>query len=407
MTKEGLALMARYIVTALLIATLAGCGVFPWCRALPDETLINGATLPILKDVDGLKLEAITATSDGGCCLVGWAGNPISGASCVVRLDAAGRATWRTSLCTDDGWASDIRLLSDGNFAVTETAENQQVRLIVVSGAGSICSRKPVSMAAGAFEAGPVQECPDGRLMVIKWSTSSVAVETLTSSGEALSVTTTNLEPSSYVGDAIATADGGFMLVHGRVTGFPDLQPLLHERNFDCAAIKFDRNAKISWRKRYWSAGAEGPSRVIQTTDGEYVMIAEGEGWAPGSIPAFYRLITLRSLDANGDMVWERSYYNGIGDYCVQSACDAGDGSFFLAGENVADSTNAYLFLAKFDSSLRALWVKGYSDQQASCYSFLADPSNGALRLAGNLYLTEAHTYSPYLLGIDANGNPR
>jgi hypothetical protein len=89
----------------------------------------------------------------------------------------------------------------------------------------------------------------------------------------------------------------------------------------DIFLIKTDANGNISWAKTYGGTSYDEAYSVQQTSDGGYVLA--GETW---SFSAGAKDIFLIKTDANGNIIWAKTYGGTYGDkaYFVQQTSDGG-----------------------------------------------------------------------------------
>ena len=127
--------------------------------------------------------------------------------------------------------------------------------------------------------------------------------------------------PVNYLMSIIETSDGGFALA-----GFGE--PAEDSLGW-IWFTKTDSAGNLQWSENVSGPNADCPSRIIQTSDGGYVVAGTSYSFVPNK--AFYRLI---KMGADGGVL-TNSTYGGYGYYC-QPECNlaiiTGDGGYLMAG---------------------------------------------------------------------------
>lgn len=142
------------------------------------------------------------------------------------------------------------------------------------------------------------------------------------------------------------TSDGGFIAC-GQTKSYGNPAG-------DAWLIKFDASGNVQWSKKYGDGNVYGDAAldVTQLSDGGYAL-AGPHKWSPGVVDGF-----VVRTDAQGNVIWTKSYGNGNSDY-PQGILE--DGNFLLAtgvyyGASFYDS-----YVMKLDKSNGAVqWIRGY-----------------------------------------------
>jgi len=143
------------------------------------------------------------------------------------------------------------------------------------------------------------------------------------------------------------TSDGGYVTV-GVTHSFGDW---LYG---DCWLIKTDANGDMLWNKTYGGANIEDAwGGVQQTSDGGYIIAGNTASFGAGS--ADYWLI---KTDANGDMVWNKTYGGEEADqpFSVQQTSDGG---YVMVGSADSFKTGMFdgeIWLVKTDEYGNVSW---------------------------------------------------
>jgi hypothetical protein len=182
-------------------------------------------------------------------------------------------------------------------------------------------------------------------------------------------------------GDGVFTKDGGS--IHA---GFSILQ-----ENGNTKALivlnKLDDSGNLQWSKNYENAGftMEG-ARIIQTTDGNYLLNAFGDVDFPYSVPAI-----LMKIDSYGNIIWCKQYFS---NYYITPNCMAEDGDQYIIEESLLTnypnpnySSDILVYsVDKATGNLR--WSKDYTvNHSTQAYGFQVLPDGDRLFL-NLLYIT-------------------
>ena len=191
--------------------------------------------------------------------------------------------------------------------------------------------------------------------------------------------------------------DGGF-IVAGSITR-------LNQEYSDAALTRTDRYGQIEWRQWYgeeeWS---EGFSSVIVSADGGYIAAGSHSHTEQLGQPNIFVVKT----DAAGNLVWKKSY--GKSDFRADGAADitaTADGAYLIAGyTQLQQHKDAYLI--KIDANGAILWEKTYGGSGGDDISRIKPAADGGFVFVGS---TSSHggtggaDYDFYLVKVDAAGN--
>jgi len=168
----------------------------------------------------------------------------------------------------------------------------------------------------------------------------------------------------------------------------------IYEGGYDAWIIKLDANGNIVWQKTYGgNIYYEIIYSIQQTTDGGYIAVGEYQ-YSFDIDNAFWVL----KLNTNGDIVWQRGFSNRIYGRSVQQTSDGG---YVVLG------VTSYLFVEpivmKLDSNGNSLWRYTYSvgdpDMSDVYPTSIQDTSDGGC------IITYRYSVKEGLLKLDHNGN--
>jgi hypothetical protein len=187
------------------------------------------------------------------------------------------------------------------------------------------------------------------------------------------------------------TSDGGYIVV-GTTSSFGAGEG-------DIFLIKTDADGNIIWAKTYGGTDDDWASSVQQTSDGGYIVA----GWTY-SFGAGLNDIFLINTDANGNIIWAKTYggTNYDNAYSVQQTSDGG---YILAGYTASFGAGGDIFLIKTDANGNIIWAKTYGGTYGDWASSVQQTSDGGYIVAGTTWSFGAGDYDIFLIKTDANGN--
>ncbi|MDY2586114.1 hypothetical protein SNF14_02085 [Winogradskyella aquimaris] len=129
----------------------------------------------------------------------------------------------------------------------------------------------------------------------------------------------------------IATTDGGYAVLGYTQSNDDDITDKQDE-SFDYWVLKFDAQDQLQWQKTYGGSGDDRGNAIIQTSDGGYAILGysfsnNGDVTTNAGLQDYW----LVKLDANGNIIWEKSFgYQGA-DSGI-SIIETSDQGFLLSG---------------------------------------------------------------------------
>jgi len=115
----------------------------------------------------------------------------------------------------------------------------------------------------------------------------------------------------------IETEDRGFIVLGNKNSG---------SSNSDIAVLKLDASGNLSWEKTFGRSANESASKVIQTEEGDLVIVGTTASLGAGGSDLY-----LLKLTKTGDFVWEKTF-GGALDEWGSDVLQATDGGFLLIG---------------------------------------------------------------------------
>jgi hypothetical protein len=150
-----------------------------------------------------------------------------------------------------------------------------------------------------------------------------------------------------YPNCMIKMQDGNFFVVgYSQSFGSGDM---------DIYLLKLNQNGDEIFTKVIGGFGNEEGKEIIQTADGNYVIIG-----ASNSASSDYNIMLVK-INPAGDVIWTK-YYGGTNYESARSVKLCPDGGFIIAGKTAISPTSvASLYLVKTNSSGDTLWTKKYN----------------------------------------------
>jgi uncharacterized protein YuzE len=188
------------------------------------------------------------------------------------------------------------------------------------------------------------------------------------------------------------TPDGGY-IVGGRIS------PVTAAID-DVLLIKTDANGNIIWAKTYGGSNDEDVFSFQQTSDGGYIVAGHTNSFGAGNFDIF-----LIKTDANGNLQWAKTY-GGTGDDLAYSVQQTSDGGYIMAGRTGSfGAGGGDIILIKTDANGNIIWAKTYGGTSGDEAYSVQQTSDGGYIMAGRTGSFGAGGGDIILIKTDANGN--
>jgi uncharacterized delta-60 repeat protein len=188
------------------------------------------------------------------------------------------------------------------------------------------------------------------------------------------------------------TSDGGY-IVAGITWSFG-------AGSSDIFLIKTDANGNVQWAKTYGGTYWDEAYSVQQTSDGGYIVAGRTWSFGAGGLDIF-----LIKTDANGNVIWAKTYGGTDDDYAF-SVQQTSDGGYIVAGTTWSFGAGRYdIFLIKTDASGNIQWAKTYGGTDWDWSYSVQQTSDGGYIVAGYTKSFGAGSDDIFLIKTDANGN--
>lgn len=193
-----------------------------------------------------------------------------------------------------------------------------------------------------------------------------------------------NASPNTQFNNIISTSDGGSIVCGSVGTA-----------STDYLVSKLDANGQVQWAKHIGSwMGNESSVKIGESIGGGYYLLGTT------SSTSMYGEVNLISIDASGNILWNKTYSGGT--YIMSPSVRQTLSGGFIISAKATDTTGNYFLLIKTDMLGNIIWSKAYSamawDKQ-QCYD-VEECVDGGFISVGD------HSYSGiYIIRTDTNGN--
>lgn len=323
------------------------------------------------------KLWRISPTSDGNIFCSGFSKSPNGGDKTenvigagymdfwVMKLDTLGNIIWQNTIGgTKDDYCLDAQPTSDGGY-------------ILCGHSNSLASGDKTESVVGFFGWNDYWIVKLNSVGNIVWQND---------------IGGTYLDYGKAIRE---TSDGGFIVAGQSSSGISyDKTVDLHgtpSGNYDAWILKLDATGNIIWQKDYGGTGNEYVSDIIQTTDGGYLLGVESTSGASGDKSEALMGTSdnwIVKLDASGNIEWENTI-GGDGIDQVGRVVQTSDGNYVVAGNSSsgisgdkteASNINNDYWIYKLDLSGNIIWQNTIGGSGSEfLYGMTTTPDNGVV----------------------------
>jgi uncharacterized delta-60 repeat protein len=347
---------------------------------------------------------SVQQTSDGGYIVAG--GTDSFGADSadlfLIKTNANGNIIWaKTYGGTGNDWALSVQQTSDGGYIVAgqtwSFGAGGDIILIKTDANGNIIWAKTYG-GTGDDRAYSIRQTSDGGYIVAGSTYSFGAgyrdfflIKT-DANGNIIWAKTYGGTDDEEAYSVQQTSDGGY-IVAGWTYSFV-------AGNWDIFLIRTDANGNIIWAKTYGGTGNDWALSVQQTSDGGYIVAGHTNSFGAG-----YYDIFLVKTDANGNIIWAKTYGGTYSDYAY-SVQQTSDGGYIVAGWTGSFGAGYVdIFLVKTDANGNIIWAKTYGGTDWDEALSVQQTSDGGYIVSGYTYSFGAGGLDLFLIKTDANGN--
>ncbi len=198
-------------------------------------------------------------------------------------------------------------------------------------------------------------------------------------------------------GEAVAVASDGAVYVTGTTDSFGGFGHLL--------VLRFAPDGTLVWQRIRDVAtdAAVGAGQAITVAADGSIYAA---GVTPRSVVGEFDMLLLK-LDAQGTLIWQRTYSAAEVADARGGVAVGADGSVYVAGGIQAVTKRTAVndtFVANFSSDGSLVWDRGYGGDQGDFPGGVAARADGTVLIGGESASFGAGSDDAFLLQLDANG---
>ncbi len=343
---------------------------------------------------------SVLQTSDGGYIIAGttYLLRAYETDVYLIKTDINGDTLWTKTYGENDiDEANSIQQTSDGGYIIAGYTSAlyglgwSDVYLIKTDPSGSIHWTK--ALGRDSSDVGvSVQQTDDNGYIITGWTNSffsddkDVYLIKTDANGDTLWTKIYGGAEDDKGFSVQQTSEGGFIIV-GYKKSYSDA---------DIYLIKTDENGDAIWTKTYGSYKYDCGYSVQQTTDGGYIIAGTTESFGAGEKDAY-----LIKTDENGDILWTKAC-GGINEEEAYSVKQTSDGGYIVAGW-----TNSFgegwedVYIISADANGDILWTKTYGGTLRDFSRSIQQTSDGGYIIGGYTNSFGAGYYDVYLLKIE------
>ena len=296
-------------------------------------TFKTGTAIAWAKSYSGgeASSKSIQQTSDGGYIVAGCSsGFTYSYAFWVLKFDAEGNIEWEKAYGGYGDFAYSIEQTTDGGYIVGGfswyygTGGSQDAWILKLDSNGNPVWQNSYGGALVAQRPYSIRQTLDGGYIAAgQWyssDSSDIWVFKLDTAGN-LSWQKMYIGPGDQEAMSIQqTTDGGYILA-----GYSRVGDLLS----DVWVLKLDGSGNISWQMAYGDNYIDDRANSVQqTSDGGYIVAGYTNSSGAGGSDVW-----VLKLDANGDVLWQKTYGGNLDDV-ANSVQQTSDGGYIIAGDS-------------------------------------------------------------------------
>jgi hypothetical protein len=199
----------------------------------------------------------------------------------------------------------------------------------------------------------------------------------------------TNYDKTSR--EVLPTGDGGYLIAGMTNNSDP--------ADCDAYIIKTDNNGIMQWDKTFGGAKPDYPYSMIETTDGNFMIVGFSYSFGSGDEDIY-----LLKIDPSGAKIFEKKL-GGTGNDEAREIVKTNDGNYVIVGTSTSFSGSQDAFLIKIDNSGTELWRKTYGGSGLEFGNGVALCADGGFIVTGRTGGSSSAGGQAYLVRTDASGN--
>ncbi len=168
----------------------------------------------------------------------------------------------------------------------------------------------------------------------------------------------------------------------------------------DAWVIKLDASGNQLWLKALEGLGSAGAHEIIQSSDGG--LLLTGSTCSSGGADD---QLWVAKLDASGNQLWSRAF-GGTGDETGEDIIQSGDGNYVIVGSTTSFGAGSYdVWVLKVDANGNELWSRSFGGVGNDSAWSLVEDSNGHYLAAGQTKPYGSGAWDAWVVKLDRDGN--
>ena len=284
--------------------------------------------------------EDILSTSDKGYLILGVKTTSEENIDLwLIKIDASGNLDWNKTFGGENyEYPTQVLETNDGGYLIlgnTHSENNSNIWLIKTDRSGNLDWNKTFG-GSSSEEQKQVLETSDGGYLILGHTDSYGAGETdiwllkTNSNGELDWNKTVGGENYEYPTQVLETNDGEYLIL-GYTYSYGAGEA-------DIWLLKTNSNGELDWNKTFGGSDYEEPNQVLETSDGGYLILGDTQSYGAGETG-----IWLLKTNSNGELDWNKTF-GGSNNYDSEQVFETSDGGYLIFGHN------GYIFDEDFDS---------------------------------------------------------
>ena len=339
------------------------------------------------KYIQGSSSEAgysAVQTSDGGYVVVGNTNSFGAGSSdmLVVKLTSTGSVSWARAIGGSGndgaGFGNSVIIDNSGNYIIVGNTysfgfSSGAIYVVSLSSTGTLNWSRVISASFTNLSACCIIATSDGGYAIAGSYGNDLYIVKLNSSWNIQWTKTVNFSSNDVAYYLIQTSDGGYLVAGA--CGFGN--------DYDACIVKLNSSGTVQWKKAYGRSNVDHARRVFQTSDGGYIVA--GYYSYSDTDKDFW----LFKIDANGNLLWSRTYGSGGGEYGY-SLTYTSTLDWVIAGERAGNSSISGI--GGFDMLIMVIQQSDLSTCCSSAYNPSISVYNGSTEGSGGSISTVSST---------------
>jgi hypothetical protein len=347
-------------------------------------------------------------TSDGGYIVTGTTGNfgAVSSDCLVLKLDSGWNMEWQKIYGASgvDSCLSIRQTEPDLGYIVagatsSSGAGGSDVWLLKLDGSGNVEWQKTYG-GSGSDQAVAVSQTDSGYIVAAQ--TSSFGMGSTDFWLLNLDTGGNILWQRSYGGASmdflydLQTVTGGGYIVAGQTMSFG-------AGGNDALLLKVDADGNIVWQKTYGGTLTDWAGSIQKTVGGGYIVLGETSSFGAGD-----RDIWILKIDEDGEIAWQKTYGGpardeGDGVSKIRQTSDLGYIVTGITSSFGAGGQDAWLL--KLDANGNVTWQRSYGGAKDDWVYLAEETVDGGYIMAGNTRSFGAGAEDIWLLKLEADGS--